>query len=68
MRKAIPTAWLELELNEGRNRQVRRMTAAVGLPTLRLIRWSIGPWSVEGIDPGAWRVVPREEAELALKR
>jgi 23S rRNA pseudouridine2457 synthase len=51
-RKSVPDAWLKLTLGEGRNRQVRRMTAAVGLPTLRLVRWSIGEWSVEGIAPG----------------
>lgn len=65
-RKAIPTAWIELELSEGRNRQVRRMTAAVGLPTLRLIRWAVGPWTVEGLAPGQWREVPRTEAEAVL--
>lgn len=65
-RKAIPTAWIELELGEGRNRQVRRMTAAVGLPTLRLIRWAVGPWTVEGLAPGQWRAVPRTEAEAVL--
>jgi 23S rRNA pseudouridine2457 synthase len=65
-RKAIPTAWLELELREGRNRQVRRMTAAVGLPTLRLVRVGVGPWRVEGLAPGEWREVPRAEAERAL--
>lgn len=56
-RKAIPTAWLELTLTEGRNRQVRRMTAAVGHPTLRLIRWAIGPWTLAGLSPGDWREV-----------
>jgi 23S rRNA pseudouridine2457 synthase len=54
-RRAIPTAWLEITLTEGRNRQVRRMTAAVGLPTLRLVRCAVGPWTVAGLAPGAWR-------------
>lgn len=65
-RKSVPDCWLELTLREGRNRQVRRMTAAVGLPTLRLVRWSIGPWSVEGLAPGEWREVPLAEAENVL--
>jgi 23S rRNA pseudouridine2457 synthase len=56
-RKAIPTSWLEITLTEGRNRQVRRMTAAVGLPTLRLIRHAVGPWTIDGIAPGTWREV-----------
>src|SRR5574338_1679081 len=56
-RRAIPTAWLEIVLQEGKNRQVRRMTARVGLPTLRLIRVAIGPWSLDGLAPGAWREV-----------
>lgn len=58
LRKAIPTAWLEVALREGRNRQVRRMTAKVGLPTLRLVRFRIGPWDLEGLAPGKWREVP----------
>ncbi len=59
-RKSVPTAWLELVIREGRNRQVRRMTAAVGLPTLRLVRVRIGPWSLEGLQPGQWRDVSPE--------
>lgn len=55
VRKNIPDCWLRLVISEGRNRQVRRMTAAVGHPTLRLIRWSIGDWSLEGLQPGEWR-------------
>ncbi len=54
-RQAIPTTWLRLVLREGRNRQVRRMTAAAGFPTLRLIRFSIGPWTISGIAPGQWQ-------------
>ena len=57
-RKAIPTAWIELVIREGRNRQVRRMTAAVGLPTLRLVRWRIGDWTIDDIAPGTWREAP----------
>lgn len=57
-RKSVPTCWLELTIREGRNRQVRRMTAAVGLPTLRLVRVRIGPWSLQGLAPGEWREVP----------
>ena len=56
-RKQIPTQWLRLEISEGRNRQVRRMTAAVGHPTLRLVRVSIGDWSIEGLAPGEYRLL-----------
>jgi len=52
VRKAVPDCWLKLTIREGRNRQVRRMTAAVGLPTLRLVRWSIGDWTLADIAPG----------------
>jgi 23S rRNA pseudouridine2457 synthase len=58
VRRAIPTHWLELTLREGRNRQVRRMTAAVRLPTLRLVRHAVGPWTIDGLAPGAWREAP----------
>ncbi|HEY4582084.1 MAG TPA: pseudouridine synthase, partial [Lysobacter sp.] len=56
-RKTVPDAWLELRITEGRNRQVRRMTAAVGLPTLRLVRVGIGRWTLDGLLPGQWRAV-----------
>ncbi|MBP1804567.1 pseudouridine synthase [Rubellimicrobium aerolatum] len=55
VRQTVPDAWLEIVITEGRNRQVRRMTAAVGLPTLRLVRWRIGDWTVDGLAPGEWR-------------
>ena len=58
VRREIPTTWIELEIHEGRNRQVRRMTAAVGHPTLRLVRSRIGPWNLEGLAPGEWRDAP----------
>jgi 23S rRNA pseudouridine2457 synthase len=55
VRQHLPTAWLELVIREGRNRQVRRMTAAVGLPTLRLIRAAVGPYPLDDLPPGSWR-------------
>ena len=61
-RAAIPTSWIALTIREGRNRQVRRMTAAVGFPTLRLIRWAIGDWTLDGLAPGQWREVPQPPA------
>lgn len=56
-RATIPTTWLALTITEGKNRQVRRMTAAVGLPTLRLVRVRIGPWSLGDLQPGQWKEV-----------
>jgi 23S rRNA pseudouridine2457 synthase len=61
VRKTIPDCWIELAIREGRNRQVRRMTAAVGVPTLRLVRVAIGPYALDGLAPGQWR-------ELATSR
>jgi 23S rRNA pseudouridine2457 synthase len=55
VRQTVADCWLRLTLSEGRNRQVRRMTAAVGHPTLRLVRWSIGEWTLDGLPPGEWR-------------
>jgi 23S rRNA pseudouridine2457 synthase len=68
-RKNVPTAWIELILTEGRNRQVRRMTAAVGHPTLRLVRAAIGDLRLEGLEPGQWRELTSDELRrlLALK-
>jgi 23S rRNA pseudouridine2457 synthase len=55
VRKSVPDGWIELTIREGRNRQVRRMCAAVGLPCLRLIRWRVGDWTLDGLAPGRWR-------------
>lgn len=71
-RKHQATHWLSLEIDEGRNRQVRRMTAAVGLPTLRLIRAAIGPWALDRLQPGQWREetvnLPRASADRRPRR
>lgn len=65
VRKTVPDAWIKLTLTEGRNRQVRRMTAAVGHPTLRLVRWSIGSLTLEGLQPGEWQyLTPNQVAAL----
>ena len=57
VRQSVPDCWIALTITEGRNRQVRRMTAAVGLPTLRLVRWQVGGWTVDGLAPGEWREI-----------
>lgn len=67
-RKSVPDTWLKLTITEGRNRQVRRMTAAVGFPTLRLVRWAIGDWTVEGLAPGEWRDAPMPEGFVERER
>ena len=67
VRKSVPDSWIELTISEGRNRQVRRMTAVVDLPTLRLIRVAVGPWRIEGTGPGELRVVTDDEAFAALR-
>ena len=66
-RASVPDCWIEIGLNEGRNRQVRRMTAAVGLPTLRLIRAAIGPWSLAGLQPGESRSIDTAQAWTTLR-
>ncbi len=65
-RKTVPTSWIRLAIREGRNRQVRRMTAAVGLPTLRLVRWSVGPFALDGLAPGESRRLDATEIDDAL--
>ncbi len=62
-RKTVPTCWLDMQITEGMNRQVRRMTAAVGHPTLRLIRYQVGPYSLDDLPPGEWRRVPMLRAK-----
>jgi 23S rRNA pseudouridine2457 synthase len=67
-RAKIPTSWIELTITEGRNRQVRRMTAAVGFPTLRLIRVRVGDWSLGGLKPGEWMEMGSENPQLRFRR
>lgn len=67
-RLSVPTSWIALTISEGKNRQVRRMTAKVGLPTLRLIRARIGPWGLEDLQPGEWREAHELPAELQVQR
>lgn len=59
-RKTVPDSWIELTITEGRNRQVRRMTAAVGFPTLRLVRWRVGGWEIGDLGPGEWQDIERQ--------
>ncbi len=68
VRQTVPDCWIELTLREGRNRQVRRMTAAVGHPTLRLVRARIGDWTLEGLQPGQWESLPMPEVSAAPQR
>ena len=66
-RLSVPDSWLQITINEGRNRQVRRMTAAAGLPTLRLIRYAIGPWSLQGLGPGESLEIETDAAWAQLR-
>ena len=67
-RKSVPDTWIELTITEGRNRQVRRMTAAIGFPTLRLVRWSIAEWTVTGLAPGEWKEIDVPAPAAKIRR
>ena len=67
-RKNVPDCWLSITISEGRNRQVRRMSAAIGHPTLRLVRWRIGEWTLDGLEPGAWKDLPARLPHAGLPR
>ena len=67
-RKSIPTSWIEITITEGRNRQVRRMTAEAGFPTLRLIRVAIGPWQLGELQPGEHKIIPRNDLLQTLAK
>jgi 23S rRNA pseudouridine2457 synthase len=66
-RAAVPTSWIRLAITEGKNRQVRRMTAKVGFPTLRLVRWSVGPWTLDGLELAQWRRLAVSEVAPVAK-
>jgi 23S rRNA pseudouridine2457 synthase len=66
VRKSIPDTWISITLTEGKNRQVRRMTAAIGYPTLRLMRFSIGEYTLGDLAPGSWKELTRAERDLVL--
>ncbi|HEX7029176.1 MAG TPA: pseudouridine synthase [Gammaproteobacteria bacterium] len=67
-RKNVPDCWLELVITEGRNRQVRRMTAAIGHPTLRLVRYAIGEWTIDGLPPGEWREEDSRKSKVESRK